>query len=218
MAKITPGQRRAGQLLRYKFVQRLVLARGRKPKQYGPGAHPARVIELVSSSIYVSDLARSRAFYESVVGLKAGEPVGPSPHPFVADRTITYCVMHGRHQRNSLILIEQRDAQGRVIPVGDRGLMHVAFLLEDAQSPYDVAQRLKRQHIPISYGPIKHYEGPGGDGGSGGNIAVYVHDTDAHMVEIYCCMDPARTESPRVEAALGAQSTPERPQTPQGAL
>lgn len=218
MAKITPGQRRAGQLLRYKFVQRLVLARGRKPKQYGPVSHPARVVELVSSSMYVSDLACSRAFYESVVGLEAGGTVGPSPHPFVADRTITYCVMHGRHQRNSLILIEQRDAQGRVIPVGDRGVMHVAFLLEDGQSPHDVAQRLKRQHIPISYGPIKHYEGRGGDGGSGGNIAVYVHDPDAHMVEIYCCMDRARTESPRVEAAPGAQSTPERPQTRQGAL
>lgn len=193
MAKITPGQRRAGQLLRYKAVQRLVLARGRKPKQYGPAAHPARVVELVSSSVYVSDLARSRAFYESVVGLEAGETVGPSPHPFVSGRTITYCALHGRHRRNSLILIEQRDAQGHIIPVGDRGLMHVAFLLEDGQSPYDVARRLKRQHIPISYGPIKHYEGPGGDGGSGGNLAVYVHDPDAHMVEIYCCMDPART-------------------------
>jgi len=172
MAKISPGQRRAGQLLRYKAVQRLVLARGRKPKQYGPVTHPARVVELAGSSMYVSALARSRAFYESVVGLGAGETVGPSPHPFVADRTITYCVLHGREQRNSLILIEQRDAQGSVIPVGDRGLMHVAFLLEDGQSPFDVARRLKRQHIPISYGPIKHYEGPGGDGGSGGNIAV----------------------------------------------
>lgn len=204
MAKITPGQRRAGQLLRYKAVQRLVLARGRKPKQYGPVAHPARVVELVSSSVYVSDLARSRAFYESVVGLEAGETVGPSPHPFVSGRTITYCALHGRHQRNSLILIEQHDAQGHVIPVGDRGLMHVAFLLEDGQSPYDVARRLKRQHIPISYGPIKHYDGPGGDGGSGGNIAVYVHDPDAHMVEIYCCMDRARTVPGSADRPEGA--------------
>jgi catechol 2,3-dioxygenase-like lactoylglutathione lyase family enzyme len=83
--------------------------------------------------------------------------------------------------------------------VGERGLMHMAFLLEDGQSPYVVGRRLKRQHIPISYGPIKHYEGPGGDGGSGGNIAVYVHDPDAHMVEIYCCMDPARSELSHTE-------------------
>jgi catechol 2,3-dioxygenase-like lactoylglutathione lyase family enzyme len=207
MAKISAGQRRAGQLLRFKAVQRLVLARGRRPKEYGPLAHPARVVELASSSMYVSDLARSRAFYESVVGLEAGETVGPSLHPFVAGRTITYCEMHGRRQRNSLILIEQRDAQGRDIPVGERGLMHVAFLLEEGQSPYEVAKRLKRQHVPISYGPIKHYEGPGGDGGSGGNIAVYVHDPDAHMIEIYCCMDPARTEPPRAQTALSTQSS-----------
>ena len=79
MAKITPGQRRAGQLLRYKAVQRLVLARGRKPKELGPAAHPARVAEVASCSVYVTDLARSRAFYESVVGLEAGETVGPYP-------------------------------------------------------------------------------------------------------------------------------------------
>jgi catechol 2,3-dioxygenase-like lactoylglutathione lyase family enzyme len=197
MAKITSGQRRAGQLLRYKTVQRLVLVRGRKPKELGAVAHPARVAGVAGCSVYVSDLARSRAFYESVVGLQAEEPQGPSPHPFVADRAITYCTLHGRHQRNSLILIEQRDAQGHVIPVGERGLMHMAFILEDNQTPYTVARRLKRQHIPISYGPIKHYEGGGGDGGSGGNIAVYIHDPDAHMVEIYCCMDRVRSESPR---------------------
>ena len=195
MAKITSGQRRAGQLLRFKTVQRLILARGRKPKLYGPPAHPARVTELVSCSLYVSDLDRSRAFYQSVVGLEAGEMLGPSPHPLVTGRTITYCELHGRYQRNSLILIEQRDAEGRVFPVGERGLMHIAFLLEDGESPYAVGRRLKRQHIPISYGPIKHYEGRGGDGGSGGNIAVYVHDPDAHMVEIYCCMDRPRTSA-----------------------
>lgn len=210
MAKITPLQRQAGQLLRFRMVQNLLLARGRKPKQYGPTAHPARVVELVSSSMYVSDLARSRTYYEKVVGLEAGETVGPSPHPFVSGRTITYCALHGRHQQSSLILIEQRDEQGRVIPVGDRGLMHVAFLLEDRQSPYDVAKRLKRQHIPISYGPIKHYEGPGGDGGSGGNIAVYVHDPDAHMVEIYCCMDPARSASQGSQAAAEAGTSQPR--------
>ena len=193
MAKITPLQRRAGQLLRFRAVQRLLLARERKPKQLGPAAHPSRVVELASCSVYVTNLARSRAFYESVVGLEAGETAGPAPHPIVADRTITTCALHGHHQRNSLILIEQRDAQGRVIPVSDRGLMHMAFILEDGQTPYSVARRLRRQHIPISYGPIKHYEGPGGAGGSGGNIAVYVHDPDAHMVEIYCCMDRARS-------------------------
>jgi catechol 2,3-dioxygenase-like lactoylglutathione lyase family enzyme len=210
MAKITPFQRQAGQLLRFRMVQNLLLAQGRKPKLYGPAAHPARVVELVSSSMYVSDLARSRTFYEKVVGLEPGETVGPTPHPFDSGRTITYCALHGRYQPSSLILIEQRDAEGRVIPVGDRGLMHVAFLLEDGQSPYDVARRLRREHIPISYGPIKHYEGPGGDGGSGGNIAVYVHDPDAHMVEIYCCMDPARSLSQGSQSAAGAETSQPR--------
>lgn len=201
MARISPLQRRAGQLLRFPIVQRLVLARGRKPKSLGSAAHPARVAGVASCSVYVTDLARSRVFYETVVGLEAEETLGPASHPFVADHTITFCALHGRSQRNSLILIEQRDAQGRVVPVGERGLMHMAFILEDGQSPYEVGRRLKRQHIAISYGPIKHYEGPGGDGGSGGNIAVYVHDPDAHMVEIYCCMDPARSESSRTEQA-----------------
>ncbi len=96
MATISSGQRRAGQLLRFKAVQRLVLARGRKPKLYGPAAHPALVAAVASCSVYVTDLARSRAFYESVVGLAAGETIGPTPHPFVADRTIAYCALHGR--------------------------------------------------------------------------------------------------------------------------
>ena len=218
MAKITPGQRRAGQLLRYKVVQRLVLARGRKPKELGPAAHHARVAEVASCSVYVTDLARSRAFYESVVGLEAGETVGPVPHPFVSGRTITYCVLHGRQQQSSLIVIEQRDAQGHAIPVGERGLMHMAFLLEEGQSPYDVGRRLKRQHIPISYGPIKHYEGPGGDGGSGGNIAVYVHDPDAHMVEIYCCMDPARSDSQGSQGSQAAAGAGTSQPRLQGAL
>lgn len=193
MAKITPGQRRAGQLLRYKAIQRLILARGRQPKILGTIAHPASVVTLASSSLYVRDLAQSRAYYESAVGLEAGETVGPAPHPFIAERTVTYCPMHGKGQRNSVVLIEQRDAQGQVIPVGERGLMHIAFILHDGESPFAVADRLRRQHIPISYGPIKHWEGPGGDGGSGGNVAVYIHDPDGHMIEIYCCMDPART-------------------------
>jgi len=195
MARISALQRQQGKLLRYKVFQRLVLARGRKPKILGPAAHPARVGVLASYSVFVSDLARSRAFYETVVGLEGGAPHGPSEHPLFPNRTITYCAMHGRHQQNSLILIEQRDPQGRVIPVGDRGLMHLALSLEDGQTPYEVAALLKRLHIPISYGPVKHYEGPGGDGGSGGNVAVYIHDPDAHMVEIYCCMDPARSNT-----------------------
>lgn len=195
MAKVSALQRQQGKLLRYKVFQCLVLARGRQPKILGPAAHPARVAALASYSVFVSDLARSRAFYETVVGLEAGALCGPSEHPLFPNRTITYCAMHGRHLRNSLILIEQRDVQGEVIPVGDRGLMHLALSLEEGQTPYEVAEYLKQLHIPISYGPVKHYEGSGGDGGSGGNVAVYIHDPDAHMVEIYCCMDPARSRT-----------------------
>ncbi len=190
MAKISPMQRRAGQLIRNHWFQNLVLARGRVPKLVGNVQRQARVGALASYSIFVSDLAASQAFYTRVAGLEPGEIHGPEPHPLLTGRTITYRAMHGNGQHNSLILIEQRDSAGNVIPVGDRGLMHLALILNEGQSPYLMAKQLRRLHVPISYGPIKHYEGPGGDGGSGGNIAVYVHDPDGHMVELYCCMDP----------------------------
>jgi hypothetical protein len=40
---------------------------------------------------------------------------------------------------------------------------------------------------------------------------VYVHDPDAHMVEIYCCMDRARTEAPRAQTPVKAQIAPQMP-------
>ena len=51
----------------------------------------------------------------------------------------------------------------------------------------------KRRGVPLSYGPVKHYPGPGGDGGWGGNRAVYTNDPDGHFLEFHNEMDPFGT-------------------------
>ena len=64
-----------------------------------------------------------------------------------------------------LFLVLQRDKDGKIIPVTDNGLHHVAFWIEESTYINDFARELKRKGIALSYGPAKHYPGPGGDGG-----------------------------------------------------
>lgn len=146
-----------------------------------------------NASLFVTDIDRSRKFFETAAGLKHLKTGEPIDHPYEPDRRVQVCAL-GFGETPDLLLVRQTDAEGSVIPVTDNGLHHIAFWIESSTHIDDFARELKRKGVTISYGPVKHYPGPGGDGGWGGNRAVYVHDPDGHFVEFHNEMDPYGTQ------------------------
>jgi len=189
-------------LLKRRWFREFVVSRSRAPDSLKyrdsiqsdvKDGRVALVSGTKNASLFVTDLDRSRAFFEKAAGLKhlkTGEPV---PHPYAPGRTMRVCAL-GYGDTPDLMLVRQKDAQGNVVPVTDNGLHHVAFWIESTTHINDYARQLKRNGITPSYGPVKHYSGPGGDGGWGGNRAVYVHDPDGHFIEFSNEMDPYGTQ------------------------
>lgn len=184
-------------LFRYPWVRRMITSRSRCPMDH-PYAKSiqsekaegkkALVARTKNASLFVSDLDASQRWYENAVGLrhlKTGESV---PHPYVSERTIQVRAM-GFGTTPDLFLVLQRDKQGKIVPVTTNGLSHIAFWIESTTVMENFAVELKRKGFALSYGPVKHYEGPGGDGGWGGNRAVYMNDPDGHFIEFSNEMD-----------------------------
>lgn len=192
---------RVSRMLRYKWFREFLMLTSSAPKtmKYADSVPPdandgrkALVSGVKNASLYVSDIARSRAFFEDTAGLKhlkTGEPVD---HPYKPGCKVQVCAL-GFRDTPDLMLARQTDADGNVIPVTDNGLHHVAFWVEQSTHINDFAKELKRKGYELSYGPVKHYPGPGGDGGWGGNRAVYLHDPDGHFIEFCNEMDPYGT-------------------------
>lgn len=141
-------------------------------------------------ALYVSDLDRSTAFYEDVLELKETETArredSAPAKAFNMDMTFMSCGT----QHHDLVLMQHYDAEGRIIPADPHGVMHVAFELDEGDSVERFADRLRSRGVEIFYGPVKHCPEPEGDGGSGGNVAVYFHDPDGHLIEVNTDMDP----------------------------
>ena len=201
-AKPNPIMIQMAKLMKYVWFRELIMATSSAPKtaRYCDSV-PSDVndgrLALVSgtknASLFVTDIDRARRFYENLVGLKhlkTGEPV---PHPYVDGRTVQVCAM-GFDDTPDLFLVKQTDAEGKTVPVTDNGLHHVAFWIESTTDINDFANEIKGKGIGLSYGPVKHYPGPGGDGGWGGNRAVYVNDPDGHFIELHNEMDPYGTQ------------------------
>ncbi|MEM1250249.1 MAG: VOC family protein [Acidobacteriota bacterium] len=141
-----------------------------------------------NACLYVTDLDRSQEFFEKTVGLKhlaTGELVD---HPYKEGRKVRVRAL-GFGQTPDLLLAQQFDSDGKVVPVQRHGLHHVAFWIESSTHINDFTKELKRKGYQPSYGPVKHYGGRGGDGGWGGNRAVYLHDPDGHFIEYHNEMD-----------------------------
>jgi len=153
----------------------------------------AKVLGTKNASLFVTDIAKSREFFTKVAGLKELKTGPPVPHPYEPNRTVQVCAM-GFAETPDLFLVRQTDQSGSVIPVSDNGLHHVAFWIESSTHINDFSKALKRKGISLSYGPVKHYPGPGGDGGWGGNRAVYVNDPDGHFIELHNEMDAYGTQ------------------------
>ncbi|MBP8003054.1 MAG: NmrA family NAD(P)-binding protein [Chloroflexi bacterium] len=136
-------------------------------------------------AIFVSDLERSRKFYEDVLGMFHSETIEPHMHPLNAATRQTLCFMSFGKQHHDVVLVYETTPDGQPIPVQNHGLMHMALRLDDARSTAEFAQSLLQNGNPIFYGPALHIRGPQGDGLSGGNHAVYIQDPDGHLIEIY---------------------------------
>ena len=68
-----------------------------------------------------------------------------------------------------------------------------------------MAARLKALRQRIVYGPVKHNSEPGGDGESGGNVAVYTYDPDGHYVEFFYDMDTIENYKARYGTRTGSE-------------
>ena len=130
-------------------------------------------------AVFVTDINRSRNFYEEVIGLKHSETHGPEDHKMNKDLGYTLCFMSCGEFHHDLVLVHEQDKNGNTVPVEGHGLQHIAFRLEDGRSTSDFAEELEAKGIAIIYGPVLHRPiSEGGDGTWGGNHAVYFHDPD----------------------------------------
>lgn len=136
-------------------------------------------------AVFVSDLERSRNFYQDALGMAHSETIEPHMHPLNAATRQTLCFMSFGRQHHDVVLVLETTPDGKPVPVENHGLMHMALRLDDARPAPEFAQSLLQKGIPIFYGPALHTRGPQGDGLSGGNHAVYIHDPDGHLIEIY---------------------------------
>ncbi len=149
-------------------------------------SQPTNAIEGVGHlAVFVSDLERSRTFYQDVLGMFHSETIEPQMHPLNAASRQTLCFMSFGKQHHDVVLVLETTPEGKPVPVEHHGLMHMALRLDDGRSTPEFAQSLIQKGVPIFYGPVLHTRGPQGDGLSGGNHAVYIHDPDGHLIEIY---------------------------------
>lgn len=65
--------------------------------------------------------------------------------------------------------------------VGRPVMYHIAFELRDASHQYQSLDILRKNNIPILWGPTRHT--------AGHNIAAYHHDPDGNLVEMFIDMD-----------------------------
>jgi catechol 2,3-dioxygenase-like lactoylglutathione lyase family enzyme len=149
-------------------------------------------------AVFVSDIGRSQKFYESILGLQAVEQMSiVSP---LHGGKINGLFLSCGDQHHDLLLIEQFDADENLMPPQELGLHHLAFELDEATTLDSFVATLAEHGVEPSYGPIRHYDGPGGDGGAGGNLAVYFADPDGHMIEVCRDMDPFTSAAHAVAA------------------
>jgi catechol 2,3-dioxygenase-like lactoylglutathione lyase family enzyme len=197
MAKrMTRGQTLVSPILKLKPVRELILLgptlSGRrssnKTQDYGV-FEDSRASGLESVSIYVTDLERSRAWYERVLAARHVETIENLPSPYQPGLTLTCCVLDLSQQKRGLVLIQRIESSGRVAPVSTDGFFHIAFEMGAGHTAFDMAERLRAIGVEIAYGPVTHNSRPWGDGESGGNTAVYAYDPDGHYLEFFHGMD-----------------------------
>jgi catechol 2,3-dioxygenase-like lactoylglutathione lyase family enzyme len=196
---LPPVLQKLAPLLKRKWFRRLVLlpptlTRSRfsnKTEDYGV-FRPSLLASVGQVSLFVQHIGRSRKWYEDLAGLTHSRTCDPEPHPLKPGWTLRCCYMSARSHDECLVLIEERDATGKVsVPTG-MSFFHTAFELTGNRldDVFAFAQQAKKGKFQRNYGVVRHNsEPPIGDGETGGNVACYFYDPDYHNVEFCGAMD-----------------------------
>ena len=181
-------------LLKSKSVRELILLystlsgkRGINKTEEYPVTNPSLISHIERVAIYVSDLEHSISWYVEKLGFTLESITEQMKVEALPNQTIRCALLNTKNQRNALVLVERKDANGKKIRPSTNGYFHLAFELEEHRTSYEFAQRLREKNVFISYGPVKHSHD--GDGEIGGNIAVYCFDPDHHYLEFFFDMD-----------------------------
>lgn len=130
------------------------------------GAHPGAV------RLQVSDLSRSRDYYERLLGLTVVDAEASAARLGPADRATVL-----------VDLVERRGA--RPVPRGGRlGLFHFAILLPDRSALGRFVAHIARERIPFSSADHAVSE------------ALYLTDPDGLGIEVYADRDPSTWHAP----------------------
>lgn len=192
-------KQRFGGLLKRKWFREAVLVAptltgkrfSNKTEDYGV-FKPSRVSHIGQLSLYVRDIARSRAWYEQIAGMTHSRTCEPEPHPFKEGWRIRCCYMNASEHDECLVLIEEMDLAGRISIPSGMSFFHFALevggnRLEDVLA---FAAQQRRDGHALNYGPVRHNSDPPlGDGETGGNVACYLYDPDWNNVEFCGAMD-----------------------------
>lgn len=127
----------------------------------------ARVSRILETSLYVADLARSKAFYTSLFGFE----------PFLEDERMVGLGVPGE----GMLLLFKRGGSvhpsptpGGVIPPHDgQGILHLCFAIPVA-SLEDWSVALERQGIPLESRVVQTH----------GGTSLYFRDPDGHSLEV----------------------------------
>lgn len=134
--------------------------------------------------LYVSDLARSRAWYEEVLGMEAVVAPADFPGAFLSFGASDH----------DIALFQAGDGRR----LGDQGFNHIALEIEGGLAALKVFRdRFREKQVTIT-GTVDH----------GISYGLYFLDPDGHQLELFC--ERARPEADRLAAfrAVGVKSTP----------
>jgi catechol 2,3-dioxygenase-like lactoylglutathione lyase family enzyme len=138
-----------------------------EPKSMHPPERPPSASAVLETALYVDDLARARAFYEGVLGLR----------PMLADGRMAALDVGGR----SVLLLFLRGASTRPIPTpggaipphDGAGPIHMALAI--GRDDVDAWER----HLAAAGVPVE-----GRVSWPRGGVSLYVRDPDGQLVEL----------------------------------
>ena len=127
------------------------------------------------------------------------------------DGRIRCCYMSAAEHEECLVLVEERDPDGKITVPSGMSFFHTAFELEGNRLEDVLRLRRSVEAAPAfarNYGPVRHNgEPPLGDGETGGNVACYFYDPDYHNVEFCGAMDTIENYRARYGDTKGSART-----------
>ncbi len=205
-------QRWTSPILRKPFIRDLILLpeiltgkrASNKPADYRI-FQQARVESIERVVIDVADLNRSIQWYARVPQFTLAGMRSNVSDPVEIGARLDLAYFNVGDQCESFVLVQRTAADGSIRAPSLKGFFHVAFQMADGATAFSFAERMRVIGIPIAYGPVAHHGGPGGDGESGGNKAVYIEDPDGTWLEFFHDMDSIKAQDHYPHAQIISQ-------------